>query len=101
MDGRELALALGPGPVRQDVGHGMLGPPSCLVKIEAVLLESRQVDDPEVRTSRGVKGGWLSQVIPAGPDEFTADEAVFVVRREFFVWTIGPVCEVHVVRADR
>jgi hypothetical protein len=52
VDGRDLADAVGPVPVRQDVRHGKVRPPARLVKVKPVLLEPGEVNDAEVRTAR-------------------------------------------------
>ena len=52
MHGRDLADALGPVPVRQDVGHGKIGAPVRLINVETIFLEAVEIDDAEVGAAR-------------------------------------------------
>jgi len=52
MHRRDLAGALRPVPMGQDVNHGQIGPPSGLVEVEQILLEAAQVNDAEIGTAR-------------------------------------------------
>ena len=52
MHRRDLPDALGPGPVRQDVGHRKIGAPVRLINVEAIFLEAVEIDDAEVGTTR-------------------------------------------------
>src|SRR6266536_4477590 len=52
MHRRDLSDALGPVPVRQDVGHGKIGAPVRLINVETIFLEAVEIDDAEVGTAR-------------------------------------------------
>ena len=64
MDGSHLSFAAGPRPVRQDVDHGQFRTPAGLIDPVAVLRETGQVDDAEVRAPGG-KGNVGDDLSPA------------------------------------
>lgn len=64
MHGSDLANTVGPGPVGENMRHADVGGPARLVQVEAVLLETRQVNDSKVGAARLIVGNRLAQVIP-------------------------------------
>jgi hypothetical protein len=113
----------------QDVGHGQVRPPAGLVNVEAVFLETGEIDDAEVGTAGGdpdfaqlfkldrqpllfggvgeveqvagvaIVRGWLAEVVEAGPDELAGYEGELVLAMEFGVGSGGPRRGVEIVRA--
>ena len=75
--------------LRHEMRHGEVRAPARLVEIEAVFLETGEVDDAEIRTAGRVigaaRGGGLAKVIPAGPDEFTGDVRILILAQKFAV----------------
>ena len=52
MDGRHLTFTARPSPVRHDMHHRQLRPPTGLIEPVTVLRETRQVDDAEIAAAR-------------------------------------------------
>jgi len=58
------------------VRHGQFRTPVGLVQIKPVFPETRQVDDAGIRAPAFVVRGWLTKVVPSGPDKLTGDKRV-------------------------
>src|SRR5262249_13029278 len=97
---RDLADAFRPRPVRKDMRHRMVRPPVGLVEIEPIFLETGKIDNPVVGTSRSFEWRGLSEVVPARPDEFSADKRIAVLGSEFLFGGISPRREIQIVRTD-
>src|SRR4051794_14329157 len=52
MNWRDLTDAFGPIPMRQDVRHWKVWPPTRLVNVETIFLKTIEIDNAEIRTSR-------------------------------------------------
>lgn len=59
-----LAFAVGPGPVREDVGLGVVGAPARLVEVEAVFFEAGEVWGVLVCVFRGREEGGVVPMMP-------------------------------------
>lgn len=97
---RDLTLAAGPGPVRQQMHHRQIGAPTRLIQPVAVLGKTGQIEDAGVRTARAVVRRGLAQIIEAGPDEFAGDIPMLVLRREHLVGAGAEVHRMQLVGAD-
>src|ERR1035441_7035777 len=98
MDGRDLIGALRPVPVRQNVRHRKIRPPVRLVNVKAVLLETVQVNDAEIRTARrAVVRCRLAKIIETGPYKLTRSEGILLLAFELPFRRRGPRRRIEVV----
>ena len=98
--GRGLALAAGPGPVRQQVQGGLGGVPAGAVQVVPVLGQAGQVQNAEVGAVRRpgfVVGRRLAEVVEASPHELAHQVGQVVLGRKLFVRGLRPRAGFQVV----
>ncbi len=128
VNGRHLAFATGPGPVRKEVGHGKVGPPTRLINKKPVLFETGEVYDAEIGTARrhvnlaqllqflfhsrllvgigeiqkiahvAVVRRRLAEIIEASPHELAGDVRKFILPPELGIRYGRPARRIKVVR---